>query len=47
MRIYLDRFTAEQRKQVFEAEQYRGIAAEKAEKVADYWDKVLFKGGDK
>lgn len=46
VRIYLDRFTSEQRKRVFEAEQYRGIAAEKAEKVADYWDKVLFKGGD-
>ena len=47
VRIYLDRFTSEQRKRVFEAEQYRGIAAEKAEKIADYWDKVLFKGGDK
>ncbi len=41
IRDYMNQFTPEQRRRVFEAEQYSGIAAEKAEKIADYWDKVL------
>jgi len=38
---YMKRFTQEQRAMTFDAEKYTGIAAEKAEKVADYWERVL------
>ena len=38
---YVRKFTAEQREHVFDAEKYRGIAAEKAERVADYWERVF------
>ena len=38
---YVRKFTAEQREHVFDAEKYRGIAAEKAERVADYWEGVF------
>jgi adenylosuccinate lyase len=38
---YLRKFSREQKEQVFDAEKYMGIAAEKAEWVADYWEGVL------
>jgi adenylosuccinate lyase len=38
---YLRKFTNEQKEQVFDAEKYMGIAAEKAERVADYWEGVF------
>ena len=38
---YVRKFTAEQREKVFDAEKYVGIAAEKAERVADYWEEVF------
>ncbi|MBN1454940.1 MAG: adenylosuccinate lyase, partial [Methanomicrobia archaeon] len=38
---YLDKFTDEQRKKAFNPEQYTGIAAEKTEKIAHYWNKEL------
>jgi adenylosuccinate lyase len=38
---YVRKFTSEQKEKVFDAEKYRGIAAEKAEKVADYWEGVF------
>jgi adenylosuccinate lyase len=38
---YLRKLTAEQREKVFDAERYTGIAAEKAERVADYWEEVF------
>jgi adenylosuccinate lyase len=40
---YLRKFTSEQKEKVFDAEKYVGIAAEKAERVAEYWDKLLKK----
>jgi len=38
---YMNRFTKEQKAKAFDAEKYTGIAAEKAEKVADYWEEKL------
>nr|QNO54036.1 argininosuccinate lyase [Methanosarcinales archaeon ANME-1 ERB6] len=38
---YLRKFSREQKEKVFDAEKYMGIAAEKAEKVADYWEGVF------
>jgi adenylosuccinate lyase len=38
---YLRKFSHEQKEKVFDAEKYRGIAAEKAERVADYWEGVF------
>lgn len=38
---YVRKFTSEQKEKVFDAEGYRGIAAEKAERVADYWEGVF------
>lgn len=38
---YLRKFTGEQKEKVFDAEKYVGIAAEKTEKVASYWEGVL------
>ncbi len=38
---YLRKFTDEQREKVFNPEKYVGIAGEKTEKVASYWDKKL------
>ncbi len=38
---YLQQFTSEQMGIVFDAEKYTGIAAEKTEKVATYWEGVL------
>jgi adenylosuccinate lyase len=38
---YLRKFTSEQREKVFDAEKYMGIAAEKVERVADYWEGVF------
>ncbi len=38
---YLRKFTSEQRAKVFDAEKYVGRAAEKAERVASYWEEVL------
>ncbi len=38
---YMKRFTQEQQEKGFDAEKYTGIAAEKAEKVASYWESVL------
>jgi len=40
---YLRKFTDEQKEKVFDAEKYVGIAAEKTEKVASYWNKLLEK----
>jgi adenylosuccinate lyase len=40
---YLRKFTSEQKEKVFDAEKYVGIAAEKTERVASYWEGV-FKG---
>jgi adenylosuccinate lyase len=34
---YLQKFTSEQREMVFNPEKYTGIAAEKAEKIVEYW----------
>lgn len=34
---YLQQFTSEQREMVFSPEKYTGIAAEKAEKIVNYW----------
>jgi len=38
---YLQKFTSEQKEKVFDAEKYVGIAAEKTEKVASYWEEKL------
>ena len=38
---YLQQFTSEQKEKVFDAEKYIGIAAEKVEKVAGYWEAEL------
>jgi adenylosuccinate lyase len=38
---YLQKFTKEQKEKVFDAEKYIGIAAEKTEKIAKYWEGVL------
>jgi len=38
---YLRKFTGEQKEKVFDAERYIGMAAEKTERVADYWGGVL------
>lgn len=38
---YLRKFTSEQKEKVFDAEKYVGIAAEKTERVATYWEGVL------
>ncbi len=38
---YLRNFSREQKEKVFDAEKYMGIAAEKAERVADYWEGVF------
>lgn len=38
---YMKRFTQEQKEKVFHADKYTGIAAEKAEKVANYWERIL------
>jgi adenylosuccinate lyase len=38
---YLRKFSREQKEKVFDAEKYVGIAAEKAEGVADYWEGVF------
>lgn len=38
---YLQQFTSEQKEMVFDAEKYIGIAAEKTEKIARYWEGVL------
>jgi adenylosuccinate lyase len=38
---YLDKFTDDQQKKVFNPEQYTGIAAEKTKKIARYWDEEL------
>ncbi len=38
---YLREFTTEQKEKVFDAEKYVGIAAEKTEKVASYWEEKL------
>jgi len=38
---YVQKFTTEQREQVFDAEGYTGIAADKTEKVASYWAEVF------
>jgi adenylosuccinate lyase len=38
---YLQRFTDAQREQIFEPEKYRGIAAEKVERTARYWEEAL------
>ena len=39
--LYLEKFTSKQRERVFDVEKYTGIAAEKAERVASYWEGVL------
>ena len=41
IRPYLQQFTDEQREQVFHAEHYTGIAAEKVEKVVRRWEGVF------
>ncbi len=38
---YLQRFTSEQKEKVFDVEKYTGIAAEKTEKVVQYWGGVF------
>jgi adenylosuccinate lyase len=38
---YLQKFSREQKEKVFDAVQYMGIAAEKAERVADYWEGIF------
>jgi adenylosuccinate lyase len=38
---YVRKFTSEQKEKVFDAERYVGVAAEKAERVADYWEGVF------
>jgi len=38
---YLREFSREQKEKVFDAKKYIGIAAEKAERVADYWEGVF------
>ncbi|MHC1600322.1 MAG: lyase family protein, partial [Candidatus Methanospirareceae archaeon] len=38
---YLRKFTGEQKEKVFDAEKYVGIAAEKTEKIVDYWEEVF------
>ncbi|MGB2728950.1 MAG: lyase family protein [Halobacteriota archaeon] len=38
---YLREFTTEQKEKVFDAEKYVGIAAEKTERVVQYWGKLL------
>ncbi|MBE0516523.1 MAG: adenylosuccinate lyase [Methanophagales archaeon] len=38
---FLQQFTREQKEMVFNAEKYIGLAAEKTEKVAKYWEGVL------
>lgn len=38
---YLREFTTEQGEKVFDAEKYIGIAAEKTERVVQYWEKLL------
>jgi adenylosuccinate lyase len=37
---YVRKFTSEQKEKVFDAEKYVGVAAEKAERVADYWEGI-------
>jgi adenylosuccinate lyase len=39
--FYLQKFTSEQNEQVFNAEKYMGIAAEKAEKIVRCWESVF------
>ncbi len=41
IKSYLQKFSREQKEKVFDAEKYIGIAAEKAERVADYWEGVF------
>ena len=38
---YMKRFTNVQKAKVFDVEKYTGIAAEKVEKVAEYWEENL------
>ncbi|MHC1610811.1 MAG: lyase family protein [Candidatus Methanospirareceae archaeon] len=38
---YLRKFTDEQKEKVFDPEKYVGIAAEKTEKIVDYWEEVF------
>ncbi len=38
---YISRFTPEQRRQVFNAERYTGIAAEKVDKITSYWERRM------
>ncbi len=40
---YISKFTADQRRQVFNAECYTGIAAEKVDKITDYWERKIEK----
>lgn len=39
--LYLEKFTSKQRERVFDVEKYTGIAAEKTEKVVQYWEEVF------
>jgi len=41
IRAYLQQFTKDQKEMVFDAENYRGRATEKTEKVLRYWEDVL------
>jgi adenylosuccinate lyase len=38
---YVRKFSREQKEKVFDAEKYVGVAAERAERVADYWEGVF------
>ena len=38
---YIQKFTPEQKEKVFDAAKYTGLAAEKTDKVVNYWDKVF------